>query len=79
MTRITDEDVRKIVQLRGLGYSEEEIAQHLKASREAVNYHLRKLKKGAEKADNLEAFFWGVLLGTVAVGFLEWLFREKER
>ena len=77
---LTQEEIRKIVQMRGMGYSHQEIADHLGISRKTVENHLRRLKKQAEDVDdeiNLEAFFWGILIGAGASAVISHLLKNQ--
>ena len=73
---LTQEEIRKIVQMRGMGYSHQEIADHLGISRKTVENHLRRLKQQAEDIDDeidLEALFWGILIGAGAYAVISHL------
>ncbi len=66
---LSQEEIRKIVQLRGLGFTKKEIADELGVSRKTVENHLRRIKKRAERAkedDDLDDFFAGLILGAIA-------------
>ena len=58
----TKVQVAKIVQLRGLGYSLEEIATEVDLSKSTVAYQLQKLKKES-KDSQVEDVFNAVILG----------------
>lgn len=47
--RLTERDIGDIVMMRGLGYSQSEIAQYVGVSQAAVQYQLRKIRKRAER------------------------------
>lgn len=79
---ITQEDIRKIVQMRGMGYSHQEIADRLEISRKTVENHLRKFKQQAEEAEDdndLDAFFWGILIGAGAYALFSHILDNKEK
>lgn len=57
--------IRQIIQLRGLGYTQQEIADRLGISRKTVENHLRRLRLVAdkyEKDNRLEDLFWELYL-----------------
>ena len=43
-------EIRQIIQMRGLGYTQQEIADQLGVSRKTVENHLRRLREQAEEA-----------------------------
>ena len=61
----TKEQVAKIVQLRGLGYSLEEIGAQVGLSKSAVAYQLQLLKKKSQESQS-EDVFASVILGGLA-------------
>jgi hypothetical protein len=61
----TKEQVAKIVQLRGLGYSLEEIGAQVGLSKSAVAYQLQLLKKKSQKSPSEDVFASAVLGGLV--------------
>lgn len=77
---LTQDEIRKIVQMRGIGYSHQEIADHLGISRKTVENHLRRLKKQAGDVDgeiDLESIFWGILIGAGASAVISHLLKNK--
>ena len=60
--RLSENDVAKIIQLRGLGYSQSEIACELGVSQSAIQYQLNRIKKRAQDQGDDETF-WGLLVG----------------
>lgn len=79
---ITDEDIRQIIQMRGLGYSQQEIADRLGISRKTVENHLSRLRgqaQEAEEGDGLDNLFWGILLGAGALALLGALLNNNQQ
>lgn len=77
---LTHEEIRKIVQMRGIGYSHQEIADHLGISRKTVENHLRRLKQQTKNVDNetdLETLFWGILIGAGASAVISHLLKNQ--
>lgn len=77
---LSQNEIRQIIQMRGLGYTQQEIADHLGISRKTVENHLRKLKEQAEESqnDNIDDFFLGILLGAGALALLSALFGNRK-
>ena len=61
----TKAQIAKMVQLRGLGYSLEEIATEIGLSKSAVAYQLQKLKEASQKSKADEVFNAAILGGLV--------------
>ena len=61
----TKAQIAKMVQLRGLGYSLEEIAAEIGLSKSAVAYQLQKLKEASQKSKADEVFNAAILGGLV--------------
>tara|TARA_B100000029_G_C17540032_1_gene946320 strand:+ start:145 stop:390 length:246 start_codon:yes stop_codon:yes gene_type:complete len=61
----TKAQIAKIVQLRGLGYSLEEIATQVGLSKSAVAYQLQKLKEESKNTKVEEVFNAAILGGLV--------------
>ena len=79
---LSQDEIRQIIQLRGLGYSQQEIADNLRISRKTVENHLRRLKVQAQEAEqenNLDDLFWGIVLGAGALALLGALLGNQER
>ena len=64
----TKEQVAKIVQLRGLGYSLEEIGAKVGLSKSAVAYQLQLLKKKSQESQSEDVFASVILGGLAGVG-----------
>ena len=60
--RLSENDIAKIVQLRGLGYNQAEIAEELGVSQSAIQYQLNRIKKRAKDKGDDETF-WTLLVG----------------
>lgn len=54
--RLTEREIAEIVKMRGLGYSQAEIAQEFGVSQSAIQYQLAKIKDRALKEGNDEVF-----------------------
>jgi len=66
--------------MRGLGYSQSEIAKELNVSQSAIQYQLKRIKKRAQKEgedDTLLALLVGAGLGISAGLLLAKLFEKK--
>ncbi len=61
----TKAQIAKMVQLRGLGYSLEEIAAEIGLSKSAVAYQLQKLKEASKNSKADEVFNAAILGGLV--------------
>ena len=69
----------KIMRLRALGYSQEEIAKFLKVSQPAVSQRFSTIRKRTRKAKDDDLIFWELLLGIGAKKLLEKMFDESIR
>jgi FixJ family two-component response regulator len=70
---LSQDEIRRIIQLRGLGYTQQDIADDLGISRRTVENHLRKLRMQAEeakKSDGLDDLFAGLVLGAVGAALI---------
>lgn len=56
MNYMNDEDKAEILVLRGLGYTQEEIAREIGVTKEAIDYHLGKFKERANKVGANRAY-----------------------
>lgn len=78
--RLTPKEIAQIVKMRGLGYSQAEIAEELGVSQSAIQYQLQRIKKRAQKEggdDTLIALLMGAGLGISAGFILAKLFEKK--
>jgi len=64
---LTPQQIASIMKLRGLGWSQKEIAETLGASQQVVAYHLKKLREKSKKVGVDDAFS-AAILGGMAVG-----------
>lgn len=79
---LSQDEIRQIIQMRGLGYSQQEIADHLGISRKTVENHLSRLREQAEEAeedDGLDKLFWGILVGAGALALLAALLNNNQQ
>lgn len=79
---LSQDEIRKIIQMRGLGYTQQEIAEHLGVSRKTVENHLRKLREQAEEAEednSLDDLFWGIVIGAGALALLSALLGNQQK
>jgi len=69
--------------MRGLGYTQQEIADRLGISRKTVENHLRRLRAEGEDAEEneggLENLFWGTLLTLGAAAVLAAILNNQQR
>jgi len=63
--RLSRRDISTMVKLRGLGYSQKEIAERLGVTQSAVQYQLKKLHNRARKENNDEVFMEVLLSGNL--------------
>ncbi len=64
---LTPQQIAAIMKLRGLGWSQKEIAETVGASQQVIAYHLKKLKEESKKVGVDDAFS-AAILGGMAVG-----------
>jgi len=79
---LSQDEIRQIIQMRGLGYTQQEIANHLGISRKTVENHLRRLKEQAQEAEqenSLDDLFWGIVLGAGALALLSALMGKGQK
>lgn len=60
--RLTEREIAEIVKMRGLGYSQSEIARQLGVSQGAVQYQLAKINERAQK-EGIDKTFLALLIG----------------
>ena len=71
-TNLTGRDITEIVKMRGLGYNQTEIAQHLGVSQSAIQYQLARINERARKEGNDDTFL-GLFVeagGNIGAGLL---------
>ena len=69
---LSPQQIASILKLRGIGWSQKEIADTIGASQQVVAYHLKKLReeskeKGADDVFN-NALLGGLVMGAAAAG-----------
>ena len=64
---INPQQIASILKLRGLGWTQKEIADTIGASQQVVAYHLKKLRKES-KEKGADDVFSSALLGGMAIG-----------
>ena len=62
---LSAQQISQLMKLRGLGWSQEEIAKNLGVSRQVVGYNLKKLKEKS-KDKGIEEVFQAALIGGLA-------------
>jgi transcriptional regulator with XRE-family HTH domain len=70
---LSERDIGEIVKLRGLGYTQEEIANRLGVTSATISYQLKRINKVArEEGDNdaLITFLFGAGVGFLLAGLL---------
>ncbi|MCZ7401209.1 MAG: helix-turn-helix domain-containing protein [Candidatus Methanoperedens sp.] len=78
--RLTEKEIAEIIKMRGLGYSQEDIAQRLGVSQSAIQYQLARINKRAKKEgddDTFNAILVGA--GLIGAGILLAKLLESER
>lgn len=79
---LSQDEIRTIIQMRGFGYTQQEIAESLGVSRKTVENNLRKLREQArvaEEDNSLEDMFWGIVLSAGALALLSALLGNKQK
>jgi len=62
MVKVTERDLLQMVIMRGLGFTQEEIARRLGISQNAVSYYLEKFRQRAIRETPITVF-WSLVLG----------------
>ena len=66
---LTPQQIASIMKLRGLGWSQKEIAETIGASQQVIAYHLKKLREQSKaKGVSADDVFSTAILGGMAVG-----------
>ena len=81
---LSQNEVRMIVMMRGLGYKQREIADKLKVSRRTVQNHLLKLRLLAmdveEEVNGIEKLFWKIMINYGSLNkILEIVIKESDK
>ncbi len=63
--------------MRGMGYTQQEIADELEISKKTVQNHLSRLREEADEADDLDELFWNILIGAGALALLSKIFGRR--
>ena len=66
--RLAPQDIAQIVKLRGLGYSQAEIAQHLNVSQSAIQYQLTRINERARNQGDDDTFLALVVGASLGIG-----------
>ena len=66
--RLTEREIADIVKMRGLGYSQTEIAKHLKVSQSAVQYQLARIRERAQRDGDDNTFAALLIAAGIGVG-----------
>ena len=64
---LSPQQIASILKLRGIGWSQKEIAETIGASQQVVAYHLKKLREKSREM-NPDDVFSSALLGGLALG-----------
>ncbi len=74
-----DDQDRRIMKLRALGYHQTTISKMLDMSQSTVSQRVENIRETTNgiKEENLDQLFWKILLGAGAVYLLSKLFEEK--
>jgi len=82
---LTPKQIAELLKLRALGWSQAEIADHLKTSQQVIGYQLKKLKKQSKEKGADEVFnaaliggLAGAATGIGIVALLE-LFKQQQK
>ncbi|KXB01696.1 hypothetical protein AKJ41_00645 [candidate division MSBL1 archaeon SCGC-AAA259O05] len=70
------EKAKIIVELRGMGYTQEKIAEEMDLSQQTVSRYLAEIRRKAEESDNMDKFFLGLLLGGIGGTLLGTIIKE---
>lgn len=74
---LSQNQLKAIIQMRGMGYTQQEIADHLKISKKTVQNHLSRLREEADETDDIDELFWNILIGAGALALLSKIFGKK--
>lgn len=65
--RLTEREIAEIIKMRGLGYSQEDIARRLGVSQSAIQYQLARINKRAQREGDDDTFT-AILVGAGLIG-----------
>ena len=71
-----DSSAAQIMQMRALGYSQQEIAKSLGTTQSAVSQRIGTIRKKAETGENYEDTFWKLLIAAGGIYLLSKIFDE---
>lgn len=74
---LSQNQIKAIIQLRGMGYTQQEIADELGISKRTVQNHLRQIREQADEADDRDELFWNILIGAGALALLSKIFGNR--
>jgi len=74
-----DSDAAQIMQMRALGYSQQEIAKALGTTQSAVSQRMGTIRKKAENSENFEDAFWKLLVAAGGIYLLSKIFDELDK
>ena len=60
MSKLTKTDIATLVKMRGIGYSQSEIAKKLGVTQASIQYNLVRIKERAEKEGD-DVLFWTLI------------------
>lgn len=66
--RLTERNIAEIVKMRGLGYSQAEIAQRLSVSQSAVQYQLARINERARNEGDDDTFLALLIGASLGIG-----------
>ncbi len=72
------EKARQISKYRALGYTQEEVARTVGVSQQTVSRYLSTIRDQAQRSEDADGFFLGLILGGLAAAFLIGLLRSLE-
>jgi predicted transcriptional regulator len=67
----------KIMKMRALGYSQEEIAREMGITQSAVSQRIQGIRKKAQELGSDDKAFWGLLLGLGAAYLLSKVLEDE--
>jgi DNA-directed RNA polymerase specialized sigma24 family protein len=68
---LPETDEGKVMKMRALGYSQEEIADRLGVSQSAISQRIQKIRRRARETENDDQLFWELLIGLGAAYLLK--------
>ncbi|MBD3361705.1 hypothetical protein GF358_02855 [Candidatus Woesearchaeota archaeon] len=68
---VINEIDKKIMQLRALSYSQEQIAKQLRISQSAVSQRIHKIRTIACRNKHPENLFWDIMIGDGAMNLIK--------